>query len=37
MLFSTFWNTGVRISESRTLPPESFDLGGLRPFVKVLG
>ena len=37
MLFSTFWNTGVRIGESRTLTPESFDLDGLRPFVKVLG
>lgn len=36
MLFSTFWNTGVRIGESRTLTPESFDLDGLRPFVKVL-
>lgn len=28
MLFSTFWNTGVRIGESRTLTPESFDLDG---------
>lgn len=37
MLFSTFWNTGVRIGESRTLTPESFDLDGLRPFVKVPG
>lgn len=36
MLFSTFWNTGVRIGEFRTLTPESFDLDGLRPFVKVL-
>lgn len=35
MLFSTFWNTGVRIGESRTLTSESFDLDGLRPFVKV--
>lgn len=37
MLFSTFWNTGVRIGESRTLTPESFDLDGLRPFVKIPG
>ena len=37
MLFSTFGNTGVRIGESRTMTPESFDLDGLRPFVKVLG
>ena len=37
MLFSTFWNTGVRIGESRTLTSESFDLDGLRPFVKVPG
>lgn len=35
ILFSTFWNTGVWIGESRTLTPESFDLDGLRPFVKV--
>lgn len=37
MLFSTFLNTGVRIGESRTLTPESLDLEGLRPFVKVPG
>ncbi|VAV80913.1 Uncharacterised protein (plasmid) [Enterobacter hormaechei] len=37
MLFFTFWNTGVRIGESRTLTPESFDLDGLRPFVKIPG
>lgn len=36
MLFSTIWNTGLRIGEARTLTPESFDLDGLRPFVKVL-
>jgi len=37
MLFSTFWNIGVRIGESRSLTPESFELDGLRPFVKVPG
>lgn len=36
MLFATMWNTGSRIGEARTLTPESFDLDGLRPFVKVL-
>jgi len=36
MLFATLWNTGIRIGESRTLTPESFDLDGLRPFVRVL-
>lgn len=36
MLFATMWNTGSRIGESRTLTPESFDLDGLRPFVRVL-
>lgn len=36
MQFSTFWNTGVRIGEYWTLSPESLDLDGLRPFVKVL-
>ena len=36
MLFATMWNTGIRIGEARTLPPESFDLDGLRPFVRVL-
>ncbi|KAF1366433.1 tyrosine-type recombinase/integrase [Yokenella regensburgei] len=36
MLFATMWNTGIRIGEARTLTPESFDLGGLRPFVQVL-
>lgn len=37
MLFSTFWNTGVRIGESRTLTPESYYLDRIRPFVKVPG
>jgi hypothetical protein len=32
MLFATIWNIG----EARTLTPESFDLDGLRPFVRVL-
>ena len=36
MLFATMWNTGSRIGEARTLTPESFDLAGLRPFVRVL-
>lgn len=36
MLFATMWNTGIRIGEARTLTPESFDLDGLRPFVRVL-
>lgn len=36
MLFTTMWNTGIRIGEARTLTPESFDLDGLRPFVRVL-
>ncbi|SSG00876.1 site-specific recombinase, phage integrase family [Klebsiella pneumoniae] len=36
MLFATMWNTGSRIGEARTLTPESFDLDGLRPFVRVL-
>jgi integrase len=36
MLFSTMWNTGVRIGEARALTPESFELDGLRPFVRVL-
>lgn len=36
MLFATMWNTGIRIGEARSLTPESFDLGGLRPFVRVL-
>lgn len=36
MLFSTYWNTGVRSGESQTLTPESFDLDLLLPFVKVL-
>lgn len=36
MLFATLWNTGIRIGEARTLTPESFDLDGLRPFVRVL-
>lgn len=36
MLFATMWNTGSRIGEARTLNPESFDLDGLRPFVRVL-
>ncbi len=34
MLFATMWNTGIRIGEARTLTPESFDLDGLRPFVR---
>ena len=34
MLFATMWNTGSRIGEARTLTPESFDLDGLRPFVR---
>lgn len=36
MLFATMWNIGIRIGEARTLTPESFDLGELRPFVRVL-
>lgn len=36
MLFATMWNTGIRIGEARALTPESFDLDGLRPFVRVL-
>ena len=36
MLFATMWNTGSRVGEARTLTPESFDLDGLRPFVRVL-
>ncbi|WP_447308628.1 tyrosine-type recombinase/integrase [Escherichia coli] len=31
MLFATLWNTGMRM-----LTPESFDLDGARPFVRVL-
>ena len=34
MLFATMWNTGSRVGEARTLTPESFDLDGLRPFVR---
>lgn len=34
MLFATMWNTGIRIGEARPLTPESFDLNGLRPFVR---
>ncbi|EPC5168341.1 tyrosine-type recombinase/integrase, partial [Salmonella enterica] len=36
MLFATMWNTGIRIGEARMLTPESFDLDGLRPFVRIL-
>ncbi|EFA6946457.1 tyrosine-type recombinase/integrase [Salmonella sp. 32082101-2017-00322-FB-01-SM-01] len=36
MLFATLWNTGMRIGEARMLTPESFDLDGVRPFVRVL-
>lgn len=36
MLFATLWNTGMRIGEARMLTPESFDLDGLRPFVRIL-
>lgn len=36
MLLATLWNTGIRIGEARTLTPESFDLDGLKPFVRVL-
>lgn len=36
MLFATMWNTGIRIGEARTLTPESFELDGLRPFMRVL-
>lgn len=36
MLFATMWNTGIRIGDARTLTPESFDLDGRRPFVRVL-
>lgn len=36
MLFATMWNTGIRIGEARTLTLESFELDGLRPFVRVL-
>ena len=37
MLFSTVWKTVVQIGESRMLTPESFDLDGLRPFMKIPG
>ncbi|OUG69884.1 tyrosine-type recombinase/integrase [Klebsiella pneumoniae] len=30
------WNTGMRIGEARMLTPESFDLNGVRPFVRIL-
>ncbi|MFU8505886.1 hypothetical protein ACNATP_28295, partial [Klebsiella pneumoniae] len=33
---SALWNTGMRIGEARMLTPESFDLNGVRPFVRVL-
>lgn len=33
MLFSTYWNTGVRSGESQTLTPEFFELDLLLPFV----
>lgn len=36
MLFATLWNTGMRIGEARMLTPESFDLDGARPFVRIL-
>ena len=36
MLFATLWNTGMLIGEARMLTPESFDLDGLRPFVRIL-
>ncbi|EAS6427110.1 hypothetical protein EAW94_24005 [Salmonella enterica] len=36
MLVATMWNTGIHIGGARTLTPESFDLDGLRPFVRVL-
>ncbi|MDT5396592.1 Tyrosine recombinase XerD [Escherichia coli] len=36
MLFATLWNTGMRIGEVRMLTPESFDLDGVRPFVRIL-
>ena len=36
MLFATLWNTGMRIGEARMLTPESFDLDGVRPFVRIL-
>lgn len=36
MLFATLWNTGMRIGEARMLTPESFDLNGVRPFVRIL-
>ncbi|MGY3307041.1 integrase [Pantoea ananatis] len=35
-LFSTLWNTGARIGEACTLRPESFELDGPRPFVRIL-
>ena len=35
MLFATLWNTGMRIGEARMLTPESFDLDGVRPFVRI--
>ncbi|MCW0345890.1 Tyrosine recombinase XerC [Pantoea ananatis] len=35
-LFSTLWNTGARIGEACTLTPESFELDGPRPFVRIL-
>jgi hypothetical protein len=34
MLFATMWNTDMRIGEEKTLTPESFDMDGLRPFVR---
>lgn len=36
MLVATMWNTGIHIGEARTLIPESFDLDGISPFVRVL-
>lgn len=35
-LFSTQWNTGARIGEACMLTPESFELDGPRPFVRIL-
>ncbi len=36
MLFVTLWNTGMCIGEARMLILESFDLDGVRPFVRSL-
>ncbi len=36
MLFATLRNTGMRIGVARILTPESFDLDGVRPFVRIL-